>query len=413
MGRSGFGALLLLLSAPVAANEAAPWRAVDAETGQIRDLDGLRELAEAFPNSGSVRLRMLQPLLEAGEIDQLLEVLSWLQIRGYVFGDVSREQIPALVGEEHAEAAKALLIPKIEPVERSKVIATVPAEAGLIESVFAVESEDVVLVATSITQNAAFARSGGDEWERLDIANANDLSGIVSAHDGSVGYVASSNLDGSIDELERFTGIIGLTGDLDESLYVPAPEGVSVSDLSIGPNGTVYASDPLGGGVYSLDAGSNVIGAVIEPGTFRSPQGSAVSEDGERLYVSDYRYGLALVELNTGEVFRVESDMPLILDGIDGLWLHNGKLIAVQNGTSPMRISAFTISEDGTRITNAQVLEQAHGDWTEPLGGSISGDALFYVGTGQWDRYVSGQPAQDKPGIPTQIRRLPLTFDPG
>ena len=63
-------------------------------------------------------------------------------------------------------------------------------------------------------------------------------------------------------------------------------------------------------------------------------------------------------------------------------------------------------------VTAARVLEQAHPGWTEPLGGSIARGALFYVATGQWDRFVNGEPAADKPAISTEIRRLPLSTLP-
>ena len=80
----------------------------------------------------------------------------------------------------------------------------------------------------------------------------------------------------------------------------------------------------------------------------------------------------------------------------------------MQNGTSPMRISAFELSENGMRVIGHRVLEQAHSEWTEPLSGSIDGDALIYVGNGQWDRYFEGELKEGMEALPTQIRRLPL-----
>ena len=97
-----------------------------------------------------------------------------------------------------------------------------------------------------------------------------------------------------------------------------------------------------------------------------------------------------------------------MLDGVDGLWRHSNELIAVQNGTSPMRISAFTLSEDGSRVVGHRILEQAHSEWTEPLSGSIDEGALIYIGNGQWDRFVDGRLADGKQALPTEIRRLPL-----
>ena len=178
--------------------------------------------------------------------------------------------------------------------------------------------------------------------------------------------------------------------------------------MTIGADFTVYASDPLHGGIYRKPRGATEVEVLVAPGTFRSPQGLALSADGTHLYVSDYRYGLARIELANGLVERIASEIPVILDGLDGLWLHNGELIAVQNGTSPIRISAFTLSDNGSRIVAARTLEQAHPGWTEPLGGSVAGGALYYIATGQWDRYVKGEPAAEKPPIPTDIRRSPL-----
>lgn len=403
--RIALAALALVLAGPALAHE--PWRPVDTETGQIRDVEGLEALAEAFPDSSSVRLRLLNAQLGAEDFEGLLATLQWLNERGYVFSQTAREQIPKLVGEDHAAAARTLLLPDAEPVEASELFKTVPAEAGLIESVFVPEGA-AVAIATSITGNSLHQQLGDEDWISSKIPGANDLSGIVSELDGAMGWVASANLDDSEDEAELFTGLIGLTGDNSNPILVPAPEGAAISDLAISADATVYASDPLHGGVYRKPVGATELEMLVAPGTFRSPQGLAVSPDGARLYISDYRYGLAMIDLATGQVERLPSDVPAMLDGVDGMWLHQGELIAVQNGISPMRISAFTLSEDGTRITAARVLEQAHSGWTEPLGGSIAGGALHYVATGQWDRFVKGEPAQDKPAIPTEIRRLPL-----
>lgn len=399
-------AIALSFAAPIEAQTDTSWRAVDAETGKIADIGGLEALADAFPDSGSVRLRLLNAQINAGEADAALATLEWLQARGYVFSATAQAQIPRLIGEEHAEAAGALLVPEAQAIEASEVIATVPAEAGLIESVLAPENEEL-LVVSSITGNAIHIFVDG-EWIAAPIPDASDLSGLVSEPDDSIGWVASANLDGSDDPEPLFTGLMGMRGDFSNPVLVPAPDGAAVSDLTIGPDATVYASDPLGGGIYKKPVGATQLEVLVPPGTFRSPQGLALSADGSRLYVSDYRYGLAVIDLVSGAVSRLASDVTAILDGVDGLWLHEGELIAVQNGTSPMRISAFALSGDGLRITGARTLEQSHPGWTEPLGGSIKDGALVYVATGQWDRFVKGMPADGKPSIPTQIRRLPL-----
>jgi len=289
----------------------------------------------------------------------------------------------------------------------STVFSTIPAEAGLIESVIVTPGADGAL-ASSVSRRTLFALARMSEWIAVPVPGAQALSGLVAAPDGSLGWVASSNVDRSAPVPGSFSGLIGLTGDMNDLLLIAAPEGVVLSDLAVGPDGTVYASDPQGGGTYRARPDARTLETLASPGTFRSPQGLAVSADGTRLYVSDYRYGLAVIDLASGEVSRLSSDVPAALDGIDGLWLHQGELIAVQNGTSPMRISAFRLSENGARITGHRILEQAHPDWTEPLGGSIAEGALYYVATGQWDRYDKGVLREGLEPVPTVIRRLPL-----
>lgn len=404
--RALLAAAALAFSAPLAAHELPEWRPVDAETGQIRDVEGLEALAADFPDSGSVRLRMLNAQLGEGDVEAVLASLAWLKERGYVFSAAAQAQVPQLLGEENAEAARALLIAEAEVIEASEVIAEVPAEAGLIESV-SVHADDVMFV-TSVTGNALHLLLRDNGWIRVPVDGTNDLSGIVVEPDFSAVWVASADLDDSGSADGQMTGLLAL-GEGVPLAFATAPEGAKVSDLSIADNGTVYASNPIGGDILrkgpGLDASLDVW---IHAGTFRSPQGSAISADGSRLYLSDYRYGLAMVDIESGAVSRLASDVAVLLDGVDGLWRHGNELIAVQNGTSPMRISAFTLSENGTRIVAARILEQGHPDWTEPLGGSISGDALVYVGTGQWDRYENGVLREGMEAIPTQIRRLPL-----
>lgn len=395
------------LAAPALAADAPEWRAVDEATGQIRDVEGLEQLALDFPDSGTVRLRLLQPLLAAGEAERIMELLEWLYDRGYVFSDVAQAQIPKLLAGVDPGRIAERLRAEAEVIEASEAIATVPAETGLIETV--VSPDDGILVVTSITQQAGFASMDGTDWQRLEMPMANDLSGLVADTERNIGWFASSNIDQSEVDGARFNGLIGLSNGSDQPILVPAPEGVTLSDLELGFDGAVYASDPLNGGVYVARPNSTELEVLVAPGTLRSPQGLAVGEYGNLLYVSDYRYGIAIVDLADGSVSRLASDIPIILDGVDGLWRYGHELIAVQNGTSPMRISAFELSKDGTRITGHRILEQTHSDWTEPLSGSIDGDALIYIGNGQWDRYIEGELKEGMEALPTQIRRLRLT----
>ncbi|MEP5938898.1 MAG: hypothetical protein ABJ239_11260 [Erythrobacter sp.] len=391
------------------------WRNVGAETGEVRDIAGLEQLARDFPDSGNVRLRLLQPLLAAGEVEQVMDTLEWLYDRGYVFSDVAQTQIPKLLeGVDPGRIAERLRA-KPEVIGSSEVIATFPASAGLLETVIRFP-ENIQLnmtprpkfLATAVMDKHVTALFSSGNVIHFDNTGADNVSGMVWDEDRQSLWIASSNIDGSEKEESSYSGLYRMVNVAEGRQEIPAPEGVNPSDITVGPDGTLYASDPIAGGVYKASLEQERLVPLVPMGTFRSPQGLVTSEDNTKLYVSDYRYGIAIIDLDSGGVARLASDIPIIMDGVDAMWRHGKELIVVQNGTSPMRISAFELSDDGNRVVGHRVLEQANPEWTEPLSGSIDGDALIYVGTGQWDRYVDGKPAQDKPTVETQIRRLQI-----
>jgi hypothetical protein len=211
-----------------------------------------------------------------------------------------------------------------------------------------------------------------------------------------------------------FSGLIAIdprTGA--EQRRVAGADNSNPSDIAVDGGGRVYASDPLSGALYAARPGATSLETLVGPGTLRSPQGIAVLPGDRRLVVSDYRYGLVMVDIATGEVGRVATETIVLLDGIDGLWLHRDRLIGIQNGSRPMRIVELRLEGGGTGIGMAVNLEAAHSAWTEPLGGSISNGELVYVANGQWDRFgPAGAPIDGKPAMPTEIRALDLAARP-
>lgn len=394
------------------AQEAAPastalWRPVDSGTGAIAEAKALEALAAAYPDSGSVRLRLLNAQLGAEDYDAAIPTLRWLYERGYVFSEAARRRLPELVGAERAAQVTALIREPAEPVDASTVFATIPSSAELIESL-AIDPDTGMIAVTSVSRHSVWLGSAVGDWREFAPAGAGNLSGIVLDPARKSLWVAAGHIDGGSDEGAGFAGLIAMSPEGAEQQRVAAPPGVNLSDIHRAADGTIFASDPLGGGIYRLRPGSDALEALVPPGSFRSPQGLATSADGKWLYVSDYNYGIAVVPIDGKPIERLATDLPILLDGVDGLWRHGSELIAVQNGTSPMRIVALQLAEDGLRITGHRVLEQARPDWTEPLSGHLGQGALYYVGNGQWDRLKEGRPDPSRPFIETRIRKLPL-----
>lgn len=387
----------------------ADWQPVNARTGQITDIAGLEELAAAFPQSSSVRLRLLNAYADAGDEGGVFDATRWLVRHGYQFGPQVGQVLVGMVGEERRAETAFMLSNPPDPVLASEVFAEVPAEAKLVEGV-AFDPASSNIGVTAVVSRELWWRADG-QWKSRALEGQGNPSGIVIAADGV--RIAMGNLGMLPADENGFAGLM-IEGAHQPRLHLlPAPDGVNLSDITFGAHGTVFASDPLGGGIYRLDPGADEIEILIPPGTFRSPQGLAQSADERWLYVSDYRYGLAAIDLGTGAVHRLTTSLPILLDGIDALLRHGNELIAIQNGTRPMEIVALELGNDGLSITSHRILERDHPEWTEPLGATIHNGRLYYIANGQWGSFAEGgELAEGAELVPTIIRSLPLDPPP-
>ena len=135
----------------------------------------------------------------------------------------------------------------------------------------------------------------------------------------------------------------------------------------------------------------------------------ALWPDGRQLIVADYAQGLFRIDLASGAVEPLRPSEPAMLEGIDGLVLYRGRLIAIQNGSLPRRILAISLDREARAITSIEVLERAHSEWGEPTLGTIDGDRLIYVADAQWERFGAGGALQGEGALrPTTIRALPI-----
>lgn len=406
--------------APVATSAPSPpsrppvtWRAVDAETGQITAVDSLQNLTAEFPNSSSVRLRLLNAHLAEEDAVRALSVAQVLVEDGYAFSPGAIEYLQGIVQTGTVPAWMTTGRLNGEPIEASEVVAEIPASVHLPESVLHDPTTDRLLV-TSIVSRGLFVREGEGDWQQVDIPAAGSLAGIAIDQRRGLIWLGSGVVEPTPDPASAFRGMIALDrNSLEVRRQVPAPDGISISDIAVGPDGTVYGSDPVGGGVYTATMQDSTMSPLIGPGTFRSPQGLAVRPDGRSLFVSDYRYGIAVVTLPSRQVYRLQMEGGALLDGVDGLWLFGNELVAMQNGLSPMRLVAITLGGGPASASGYRVVERNHSGWTEPLGGAISGNSLTYIGTGQWELFGEGGAlAEGLEPRPTLVRRVPLVPSP-
>ena len=181
----------------------------------------------------------------------------------------------------------------------------------------------------------------------------------------------------------------------------------ALTDLAVGPGGDVFVSDALGGMVYVLAPGASALRSLVARDVFVSPQTPAPSPDGRRLLVPDYLLGIASVNLVTGHTTWLSHLPEVAVDGIDDLHLHGANLLAIQNGTQPVRIVKLTLDAAWTRVETAEVLERESPGLGDPTHGVFRDGELWFLANAGWNRFDDdGSPLRDAPADAPAIMRL-------
>lgn len=298
-----------------------------------------------------------------------------------------------------------------------ELFASVPAEYRLVEGIAWDQPGERLFVGTVIDGRLAYLSEDG-QWHELALGSPRaSLFGMAIDPVRRLLWIATGSLDRTAVPGPRMTGLIAVDlATLTVSRRVPvapADKG-AVGDLTIAPDGTVYASNVLSGAIHRCRPGCTVLEDFLPAGSFRSPQGLGFARGARRLYVADYVTGLWTVDTRTAAVAPVPLGSPAMLEGIDGLIpLQSGNgLVAIQNGSSPHRITMLYPRVAHRRGMGVFARTTFAADAPEPTLGTVKDMDLLFVGDGQWERYGPGGIVKDgKPPRPTPILRVPV-IDP-
>ncbi|HEY5799276.1 MAG TPA: SMP-30/gluconolactonase/LRE family protein, partial [Burkholderiaceae bacterium] len=159
-----------------------------------------------------------------------------------------------------------------------------------------------------------------------------------------------------------------------------------LNDVTLAPNGDVYASDSGNGGIWRLTADGK-IAPFLPPRTLPGANGLAVSNDGKILYVG-HASGVARVDLATGKPERMAPPARQTVAAIDGLYLWNGDLLGIQNVTNPGRVIRMRLDPAGREIVAVDTLQSHHHrDFREPTTGVVAEGAFYVLATTQVGEY--------------------------
>ena len=209
--------------------------------------------------------------------------------------------------------------------------------------------------------------------------------------DGSLWFASAAvpQLEGVAEDHGK-TGLFRLdveSGSVTRAAMLPQFEFEQVlGDLVIAGE-QIYTTDSLTGAVYRYDIGEDAYTAIVGRGELGSPQGLVLDAAGEHLYVADYIGGLYRISLSDGAMQKLRVPIGTTDYGIDGLYRHENKLVAIQNGIRPHRVTAFELDDDGLSIRRGWTLAANLPEFDEPTLGVVRGDELYFVANSHWNRF--------------------------
>jgi len=377
-----------------------------------KDYEGFLSYAQRAsdlsPQNPDLQVRVARALVLTGKGIEGLALLGRILALGVAY-DLDRADWNAVREDPAFARARARLTANLQPRTAGEIAFTLPAPDLIAEAIGWDEATHAFYVSSVHQRKIVKLDEHGGATDLIPAETEHwGLFGLQI--DGArrrlwVGAAALPQTDGFTKADEGLAGV--LLVDLDkgtvEKRFVPPERGHVFGDLGLAPNGDLWLSDSVGGGVWKIPADASGLVRVIAPGTLRSPQGIAFSEDGRRAYIADYAQGIFVYDVTAGRLEPLPFPDATLRYGVDGLARSGDALLAVQNGAIPHRLARLLLA--GNTVERAEIVESGPA-LVAPTSGVVVGGDYLYIAVSQWDSFdEDGKRTGD---APVEIRRIRL-----
>src|SRR5215475_10832464 len=351
-------AALLSLPVPLLAQQpqqdeirGAPAEPSDAQDIRAR-ITAVEKLQPRFPDRGAILYFLAAAHQHLGETLEATKLLKDCIALGEGFDPSGDPEFAAL----HTSKEFTELVEKVHrdfPVVAQARLMLVTEEKNLIPEGLAWDPNRKVFYLSSLAQRKIVQitpESRASDFVPAERDHLLPVLGIrLDPRDNSVWANAEDDLGKA--ELVHYDPegkLLGRFSLLDSQVDKSAKHGFN--DLVVLKSGDIFLTDSLENRVYLFNPTKKSFEAIKTHRELLYPNGIALSSDEKHLFIAD---GIGVVHVNL-ESFASTDIIPgshSTLAGADGLYWHNGSLIAVQNGIGSARIAAFKLSDDTTRVT--------------------------------------------------------------
>jgi sugar lactone lactonase YvrE len=162
------------------------------------------------------------------------------------------------------------------------------------------------------------------------------------------------------------------------------------NDVAIARDGTVYFTSFSYGMIYTIDSVTDEIQEYLRMPEGIWNNGIDITPDERYLFVAGSDK-IFRVDLETRELLELPSPNEAIVGYGDGLYFHEGNLLAItihrEGDELVNRVIRLHLSEALDRITAIDVLDRDHPLYSNPTTGAIVGDWFYYIATAQFEKF--------------------------
>lgn len=388
------------------------------EAIRTEDFEMARRLMEAAldlkPGHPAILNALLTIALRAERPDDAFSALERMAEAGIAYDPAAAEALLGAADEPRFEAVAARLSANAAPAGSAGIAARIDRPGALIEGV-AIDLETNRLFLSSVTGREILMLEPSARDEPVVFAGREDglwsVFGLAVDDRSRLVWAGSAAIEQTPLEADE-TGGTALfafdlaTGDLHRRYTIEG--AVQIADLAV-RDGTVYASDSQAPRIYVLDDVSGELELLVEDPRFVSLQGVALARGA--LYAADYAMGIWRIDPDDRSVSLVRAGEDSLI-GIDGLrQTHDGRLLAVRNGTRPHQVMAIDLDPEGRAVEHVQVVLRSHpamnGDHVEPTLIDPAGGRAWLVANAAWGHF----PAEGDPPEGEQPPTIVLEVD--
>ena len=414
-------ALLIGLVATAAADPAPDPERQAIAAYRAKDYAGflaaMRVVAARDPGVPRVRYNLASAAALGGSPDEAVAILRALAGTGLSFAIDKDDDFRGLARRADFQAVVRTMTQNLTPRGKAEPAFTL-TERGLLTEGVAYDPDSQTWFVSSVRHRKIVAIDAHGKQRDFVAEAAGGIGGVFGMsvdRTRRVLWATSARVPqmaGYRAEDKDVSGVFKLdlaTGKLLATYAVP-PDGKPhvLGDVIVAPSGDAYATDSATPTLYRIPAAGRALEVVVAGG-FQSLQGLALAPDQKRLYVADYARGLYAIDLASKAVSRIAAPPRFATTGIDGLYLHRGRLVATQNGTEPRRVIELGLDATGTSVVSQHVVLAGDPRIRDLSLGVVVGDALYLNAAAGWESYdAAGAAKPDAPDAPHAILKLAL-----